>query len=128
LSSLSAECCTNLPDATLAANPISKPTVSVASSDISDDTMFWALHSTTINPDTQSVAEYDELSKCSDGALWIQANTEEFGRLAQGLHKDSNMPTGTDTIFFIHPSQMPNGCKATYLQIVCADQPEKPQP
>jgi hypothetical protein len=64
----------------LAANPISnKPTVSVASPDISDDTMFWALHSTAINPDTQSVAEYDELSKCSDGALWIQAMTEEFG-------------------------------------------------
>ena len=90
--------------------------------------MFWALHSTAINPDTQSVAEYDELSKCSDGDLWIQANTEEFGRLAQGLGKDSDMPTGTDTIFFIHPSQMPNGRKATYLRIVCADRPEKPQP
>ena len=38
------------------------------------------------------------------------------------------MPTGTDTIFFIHPNQMPNGCKATYLQIVCADRPEKTQP
>jgi hypothetical protein len=68
----------------LAVNPISKPTISVASPDISDDTMFWALHSTAINPDTQSVAEYEELSKCSDGALWIQANTEEFGRLAEG--------------------------------------------
>jgi hypothetical protein len=56
--------------------------VNVASSDISDDTMFWALHSTTINPDTQS-AEYDELSKCIDGALWIQANTEEFGQRTQ---------------------------------------------
>jgi hypothetical protein len=77
--------------------------------------MFWALHNTAINPDTQSVAEYDERCKCSDGALWIQANTEEFGQLAQGLSNDSNMPTGNDTIFFIHPSQMPNGCKATYL-------------
>jgi hypothetical protein len=38
------------------------------------------------------------------------------------------MPTGTDTIFFIHPNQMPNGCKATYLPMVCADHPEKTQP
>ena len=44
-----------------------------------NDNMFWALHSTAINPDTHAVAEYDELSKCSDGALWVQANTEEFG-------------------------------------------------
>jgi hypothetical protein len=43
-----------------------------------NDNMFWALHSTAINPDTRAVAEYDELSKCSNGALWVQANTEEF--------------------------------------------------
>jgi hypothetical protein len=93
-----------------------------------NDNMFWVLHSTAINPDTHAVAECDELSKCSEGALWVQANTEEFGQLAQGLGPNSDMPTGTDTIFFIHPNQMPNGCKATYLQIVCADRPEKTQP
>jgi hypothetical protein len=44
--------------------------------------VFWILHSTAINPDTEAIAEYDELSKWSDGTLWIQSNTEEFGRLA----------------------------------------------
>jgi hypothetical protein len=44
----------------------------------SSDNMFWALHSTAINPNTQVVAKYDELNKCSDSNLWIQANTEEF--------------------------------------------------
>jgi hypothetical protein len=127
LSSLSAERCDNLSASVPDTTPSPEPTDSVLPSDVVDDTMFWALHSTAINPDTQSVAEYDELSKCSDGELWIQANTEEFGRLAQGLGKDSDMPTGTDTIFFIHPSQMPNGRKATYLRIVCADRPEKTQ-
>jgi hypothetical protein len=90
--------------------------------------VFWILHSTAINPDTEAVAEYDELSKCSNGTLWIQSNTEEFGRLAQGLGPDSEMPEGTDTLFFIHPNQMPNGRKATYLRIVCANRPEKLQP
>jgi hypothetical protein len=88
----------------------------------------WALHGTAMNPDTGQIAEYDELSKCSDGAQWIQSNTEEFGRLAQGLGPDSSMPTGTDTIFFIHPRQIPNGRTTTYIRIVCADRPEKPNP
>jgi hypothetical protein len=95
---------------------------------LSDQNVFWILHSTAINPDTEAIAEYDELSKCTDGTLWIQSNTEEFGRLAQGLGPDSEMPEGANTLFFIHPNQMPNGCKATYLHIVCADRPEKMQP
>jgi hypothetical protein len=95
---------------------------------LSDQNVFWILHSTAINPDTEAITEYDELSKCSDGALWIQSNSKEFRRLAQGLGPDSEMPEGTDTLFFIHPNQMPNGRKATYLHIVCADRPEKLQP
>lgn len=129
LNSLQAERSSNLSKAASDTVPAAQP----SSNNISNDSMFWALNSTAINPNTQLVAKYDKLSKSSDGKLssrrwWIQANTEEFGRLAQGLGKDSSMPTGTDTIFFIHPSQMPNGCKATYLQIVCAYRPEKPQP
>ena len=95
---------------------------------LSDQNVFWILHSTAINPDTEAVAKYDELSKCSDGTLWIQSNTKEFGCLAQGLGPDSEMAEGTNTLFFIHPNQMPNGHKATYLRIVCANRPEKLQP
>jgi hypothetical protein len=96
---------------------IAKQTTNIPA--LSDQNVFWILHSTAINPDTEAVAEYDELSK---------SNTEEFGRLAQGLGPDSEMPEGTDTLFFIHPNQMPNGRKATYLRIACADRPEKLQP
>jgi hypothetical protein len=70
----------------------------------SDQNVFWILHSTAINPDTEAIAKYDELSKCSDGTLWIQSNTKEIGCLAQGLGPDSEMPEGTDTLFFIHPN------------------------
>jgi hypothetical protein len=115
LSSLSAKWCADISASVPDANPSSYPTDSVALFDVGDDTMFWALHRTVINPDTQSIAEYDELSRCSNSTLWIQVNTEEFSQLTQGLGKDSDMPTGTDTIFFIHPSQMLNQCKATYL-------------
>jgi hypothetical protein len=95
----------------------------------SNDTIeHWALHGTAINPDTGLVAEYDELSKSSDGAQWIQSTTEEFGRLAQGLGPNSAMTHGTDTIRFIPVSQMPKGRTAAYIRTVCADRPEKPNP
>ena len=95
--------------------------------EVSDD-VFWALHSTAINPDTQLVAECKELSASSDGEHWTQSSVEELGRLAQGLGPGSDAPTGANTIFFIHPSQVPAGRRATYLRIVRADRPEKPQP
>jgi hypothetical protein len=98
-----------------------KPLQNVPPSNIINEAMFWALHSTAINSGNQLVAESNEVCKCSDSKLWIQESTEEFSQLAQGLGKDSNMSTVTNIIFFIHPSQMPNGCKAMYLQIVCAD-------
>jgi hypothetical protein len=93
-----------------------------------DNDDHWALHGTAINPDTGQVAEYNELSKSSDGALWILSNTEEFGRLAQGLGPDSHMPHGTDTIRFIRRDQVPKGRTAAYIRVVCADRPEKTNP
>jgi hypothetical protein len=88
----------------------------------------YAYHSTALNPDTGTTAEYYELSQCSDGHHWINSNANEIGRLAQGLGPNSQMPTGTDTLFFIKKTQIPPGRKATYLRIVCADRPEKPEP
>ena len=40
----------------------------------------------------------------------------------------STVPTGTDTLSFISPGQISDGRKATYLRVVVADRPEKPQP
>ena len=76
-----------------------------------------------INPDTQLPADYKELLASSDGHHWENSCSNEFGRLAQGRHP--TMPTGTDTIFFIHPSRIPPGRRATYLRIVCDDRPQK---
>ena len=38
------------------------------------------------------------------------------------------MPHGTNTIYFIHPDQMPKGRTAAYIRFVCADRPEKINP
>jgi hypothetical protein len=87
-----------------------------------------ALHGTAINPDTGQSAEYRELAKCSDGAKWIAANDEEIGRMCSGLGPDSDMPTGTGTLDFIDFKDLPRNKKATYVRVVAADRPEKPQP
>jgi hypothetical protein len=87
-----------------------------------------ALHSNAINPDTGRTSEYLELSKCSDGHHWIEACANEIGRLCHGHGADSNMTSGTNTMFFIPIKDMPKGRRATYIQIVCADHPEKVDP
>jgi hypothetical protein len=86
----------------------------------------FALHGNAFNPDTGQLAEYLELSKCSEGALWIESCKDEFGRLCQGHGLD--MPTGTNTMFFIPKSAIPKHKKATYLRIVAAHRPEKQNP
>jgi hypothetical protein len=86
------------------------------------------LHSNAINPDTGRTSEYLELSKCSDGHHWIEACANEIGRLCRGHGADSNMTSGTNTMFFIPIKDMPKGCRATYIRIVCADRPEKVDP
>jgi hypothetical protein len=86
----------------------------------------FALHGNAFNPDTGKLAEYSELSQCSEGALWIESCKDEFGRLCQGHGTD--MPSGTDTMFFIPFQNIPKGKKATYLRIVAAYRPEKPNP
>jgi hypothetical protein len=52
------------------------------------------MHGTAVNPDTGGIAEYKELSTCSDGNLWQASNADEIGRMFQGLGPDSYMPTG----------------------------------
>ena len=84
----------------------------------------FALHGHAINPDTGMIAEYRELSQCSEGAIWQASNADEIGRLAQGF----GAIKGTNTIFFIHPSAMPKDRKATYVRVVSAMRPEKANP
>jgi len=92
------------------------------------DIEYLALHGNAVNPDSGQIAEYTELSRCSDGPAWIESCADEIGRLCQGRGSNSHMPTGTDTLHFIRRDQIPYGRTATYLRIVCADRPEKDNP
>jgi hypothetical protein len=77
----------------------------------------FALHGNAFNPDTGTLAEYPELSRCSDGPRWIQGNTLEIRRLL-----------ATQTIRFIPKAAIPAHKRATYLRVVCAFRPEKDDP
>ncbi len=82
---------------------------------LSDPMQDTALHGNAFNPDTGELAEYKELCKISDGALWQSANATKIHQLTQG-HGDT---PGTNTMFFIPVTAMPQHKKATYLCIVC---------
>ena len=86
----------------------------------------FALHGNAFNPDTGQLAEYRELRNCSEGPLWRASCADEFGRLCQGHGND--MPTGTETMFFIRRDQIPKHKKTTYMRIVAAYRPEKSNP
>jgi hypothetical protein len=90
-----------------------------------------ALHSNAFNPDTGKIAEYPELHKCSKGALWESSAVDKIGRLFQGLGATSKIlvgTNGTNTCFFISPSDMLFDIKPTYVRIVAAFRPEKDDP
>jgi hypothetical protein len=89
-------------------------------------TEHFALHGNAFNPDTGQLADYLELSRCSEGSLWIDSCKDEFGRLCRGHGND--MKSGTETMFFIPVTAIPKGRKATYLRIVAAFRPEKTNP
>jgi hypothetical protein len=91
-------------------------------------TSHFAMHGTAVNPDTGGIAEYKELSTCSDGTLWQASNADKIGRMFQGLGPDSYMPTGTNTLFFIDKKDIPKNKKPTYVRVVCANRPEKTNP
>jgi len=76
-----------------------------------------------IHPDTGLPAEYRDLCTSSEGAEWIIEMADEMGRLAQG-NTDTKIE-GTNTMFFIHRHEIPEGRKPTYLRIVAADRPSK---
>jgi hypothetical protein len=81
---------------------------------------------TAIHPDTGESVEYNALLNSPAGPAWEAASADEIGRLAQGhTHPNGTTVAGTDTIHFIHVSQMPKGRKAAYLKIVAADKPNK---
>jgi hypothetical protein len=74
-----------------------------------------------MNPDTDTIAEYKELSHCSEGLLWQASNVKEIGCLTQGVGEQQ----GNNTMFFIPYTSIAKNKKPTYLQVVSAYQPKK---
>jgi hypothetical protein len=79
---------------------------------------------TAIHPDTDESVEYKALLNSSAGSLWVDGTADEIGWLASG-NLLSGTTSGTETIHFIHVSQILQGKKATFLKVVVADKPNK---
>jgi hypothetical protein len=66
---------------------------------------------------------YHQLLRGPNGPLWTQGAANEIGRLAQGFLP--TMTKGTDTIHFIHSTELSAGRKPTYLRVVAEFKPNK---
>jgi len=77
----------------------------------------FALHANHIFDET-----IDSLLSGPDSAIWNKSVSNEFGRLAQG--NDAGI-IGTDTIHFIHKSEVPIGKVVTYGNFICDIRPLK---
>ena len=70
----------------------------------------------------------DKLIPGKDGAIWQKSLSNEFAQLTQGVGKSRSSVEkkyGTNTIFFIPKSEIPQGAKVTYTSFVCDIQPLK---
>jgi hypothetical protein len=88
-----------------------------------DGILTFPLTNTVIDPDTGPAHEYRQLiadPKTRD--VWLHAAANEFGRLAQGV---KTRIKGTNTINFIHRSQVPTGRTVTYARFCANIRPQK---
>ena len=76
-----------------------------------------------IDPVTGQSLEYHHLMKGPDRPIWEKALANDLGRLAQGV--GTRMPTGNNTIFFVHPSEILLHKKVTYERLVIDIRPLK---
>ena len=76
-----------------------------------------------IDPDTGKSLEYRDLIRHPKlQSTWLRSAANEFGRLAQGV---GDRIKGTNTMHFIHPSEIPEGRTVTYARHVCDIRPQK---
>ena len=73
--------------------------------------------------DSGELLEYRQLIKGPDASIWKRSLANDIGRLAQGV--GTRMKSGTNTIFFMHPSKIPKGKKVTYVKLVSTIRPLK---
>ena len=72
---------------------------------------------------TGQLLEYRHLVKGPDAKIWKKAFANDLGRLAQGV--GTRMRSGTNTVFYVHPSKIPDGKKVTYAKLVADLRPLK---
>ena len=77
------------------------------------------------NKHTGKKETIDTLRASVNGAVWEQALSNEWGRLAQG---NNNGISYTDTIEFIQKAQVPADRDVTYASFVCDHRPLKSEP
>ena len=64
----------------------------------------------------------DSLLAGKDSAIWWKALGNELGRLSQGI---GDRVVGTETLEFIHRSEVPSNKKVTYANFICDHRPLK---
>ena len=72
---------------------------------------------------TGQLLEYRHLIKGPDAHIWKRGFANDLGRLAQGV--GTRMKSGTNTVFFVHPSKIPKDKKVTYAKLVADLRPLK---
>ena len=83
---------------------------------------FWTSNS-VVDTNTGATLEYRDRKLGSQATQCIAGTSNEIGRLAQRVKP--YMLTGSDTIHFIHPSQMSSDRRNTYLRIAAELMPNK---
>ena len=81
-----------------------------------------------LDPNTGKSLENQKLINHPDPHIcqtWQRSSANELGRLTQAV---GNHITGTDTIWFIHQHEVPNGRTATYAHFVCDVRDQKSEP
>jgi hypothetical protein len=77
-----------------------------------------------LNADTGELQELKQLMEGPESEQWINGLCTEWGRIANGY----NGSKGTNTVKFIHPSQIPKHKRATYARVVADYRPQKADP
>ena len=73
-----------------------------------------------IDPTSGQALKYRHLIPVPNGDTWIRALANDLGLLAQGV--STRMPNGTNTVFFIAKSAIPQGRKSNLLPNSCLHQ------
>jgi hypothetical protein len=84
-----------------------------------------ALHTahTVIDATTGETFEHAQLVRGASSDEWIYSTVNEFGCLTKGILP--HMPSGTETVAYIHHDALPHGRKATYARFVATKRPHK---